>query len=222
MIELISIHIPKTGGRSIRRILRNIYGDSLDLRHEREHFFPEGTHAPPLEIDFPEDIRAIHAHLSITQFMPVIKEYQPKVITWIRNPVDRVISNYYFFMLRIRENKVEKKQLSKKNYSLLEYAAETRKGNKMATFLEGMDISDFYFIGILEQIGADVNKLVSMMGWPKNVKIIHINSNYKFKHNNDCTTQYKDINEKIRHEIALLNQEDIELYHEVKKMRGIV
>ena len=98
MIELISLHIPKTGGRSLRRVLKNVYGDTLDLRQEIHDFYPDVKTSPPLEDDFPDHTRAIHAHLSIRHFMPIIQAHNPKVITWIREPVERMISNYYFFI----------------------------------------------------------------------------------------------------------------------------
>jgi hypothetical protein len=221
MIELISLHIPKTGGRSFRRILKNIYGDALDLRHEIRQFYANPKHAPPIEVDFPENIRAIHAHLSIAQFMPVIEECQPKVVTWIRNPVDRVISNYYFFMKRIRDQNVDGKQLGKKDFSLLDYAAERGKENKLLAFMTGIDLDEFFFIGVLEQMKSDVKELSSKMGWPDKIKTFHANSNYDFKYNNDCKTQYADIDDKMRSEIARLNDLDIKLYNDVLKMRGI-
>ncbi len=120
MIELISLHIPKTGGRSVRRVLKNIYGDSLDLRHEKNEFFPDNKQTPPLDPGVPQHIRAIHAHLSIRQFMPIIEAHRPRVITWVREPVERLISNYYFFMKRIRLNlNIAENQLGKKDYSFL-------------------------------------------------------------------------------------------------------
>ena len=44
-VELISIHIPKTGGRSFHEVLKQVFGASLDQRYEKQHFFPEdGNH----------------------------------------------------------------------------------------------------------------------------------------------------------------------------------
>lgn len=220
-IELISIHIPKTGGRSFGEVLKKEYGNTLDMRHEREDFYPDGRFGD-LKLDiFPSHIRCLHCHLSARQLMPLIKEHRPKVITWLRNPVDRIISNYYYFMQRIREGKANERQMKKRDYSVVEYAAEGRKSNRMSAFLEGMDLKDFYFLGVLENFNADMKELSEKMGWSYSGTPIHENSNIDFKMNNDCTTQFKDIDKFIRFELEELNNRDMEMYNEVKAMRGI-
>ena len=102
-IELISIHIPKTAGRSFHEVLKRVYGGSLDKRYEKKHFFPDPVKKEQLSGVLPAGIRGIHGHLTISQVRHLIDKNQPKVITWVRNPVDRVISNYYYFMKRIRD-----------------------------------------------------------------------------------------------------------------------
>ena len=220
-IELISIHIPKTGGRSFLKVLEQVYGNALDIRHEREHFFPDGRFSQIKNDIFPDHIRGIHAHLSVSQLMPVIEKHGPRVVTWLRDPVERVISNYYFFMKRLRTGNANERQLRKKNYTLLKYATEGKKNNRMAAFLEGMELHDFFFIGILERFDADMEELITKMEWPRTKGFSHINSNADFKYNNDCKTQYSDIDDEMRYEIALHNDLDIKLYNDVKEMRGI-
>ncbi len=60
------------------------------------------------------------------------------------------------------------------------------------------------------------------MGWPEKIKAFHANSNIDFKYNNDCKTQYNDIDEAMRQEIARINAKDMALYQEIKKMRGLL
>jgi len=202
-------------------IYKQIYGDALDLRNERDQFYPDREFLMPLNLEFPDHIRGIHAHLTVEQVRPIIEKYNPKVIVWLRDPVDRVISNYYFFMKRIRQGRAPERQLRKKDVTLLEYARKPRKTNKISDFLKGMELEDFFFIGLLERFEEDILELASKMGWTQQITFPHTNSNVDFKLNNDCKTQYKDIDEKMRQEIARLNHIDVKLYNDVKKMRGI-
>jgi hypothetical protein len=220
-LELLSVHIPKTGGRSFGEVLKREYGDATDLRQRRSDFFPDGRFGE-LKLDvFPSHIRCIHSHLSVRQLMPLIDKYSPKVITWLRDPVERIISNYYFFMQRIREGNANEKQMRKRDYTFMEYATEGRKSNRMSEILEGLELKDFFFIGILENFDADLKELSAKMGWSYSGVPIHKNSNYDFKMNNDCATQYKDIDKFMRFDLEQLNHRDVELYNEVKAMRGI-
>lgn len=222
MLELISIHIPKTGGRSVRRVLKKVYGDSLYLRHEEKDYANRGRSAQPLEPDFPDHIRALHVHLGVSQLMPVIEAYNPKVITWLRDPVERVISNYFFLMKRADEKIAKGRQLDNAGISLMEYVRHPRKDNKIAKFLEGMELKDFYFIGLLEKLEEDVAELSKMMGWKKKVRTFHTNDNTDYKNNNELPTRYHEITNSMRQEIAEINREDVELYEEVKRIRGII
>jgi hypothetical protein len=63
--------------------------------------------------------------------------------------------------------------------------------------------------------------LASKLEWPEISAIPRINDSSFFKRNNDCKTQFEDIDEGMREEIASLNKKDIKLYEDIKKMRGI-
>lgn len=220
MLELISIHIPKTGGRSFYEILSQVYGSALDQRQSRKDFLP-GLINQHLDDSLSSDIKVIHGHLTVEQANKVIIKFHPKVVTWVRNPIDRIISNYYFFMKRIRDGKAAEKQKKKINFSLIEYARLPSRRNKMVEILHGLPLEEFYFIGIFEQFENDIRELATKLGWPKPHKVPHINDGSFFKYNNDCTTQYNDIDEQMRHEIASFNKFDIKLYKDIKKIRGI-
>lgn len=220
-VEFISIHIPKTGGRSFHAVLRQVYGDSLDRRYEKEHFFLKGNRKAAGIITLPEGIRGIHGHLTIKQVRHIIESDGPRVVTWVRDPVERVISNYYYFMKRIREGEVKEKQRAKADMTLHEYAIQPKRQNRMSMILDGMQPEDFFFIGITERFEEDLRALCRMMGWPEMEEVPHINVLASFKLNNDCATQYRDIDDSMRNDIAALNAEDMILYEKIKKMRGI-
>ena len=61
MVEIISIHIPKTAGKTFQKILQEIYADKLDPRHGRKHFFPKKILRNRLQTA--PGITVVHGHL---------------------------------------------------------------------------------------------------------------------------------------------------------------
>lgn len=220
-LEIISVHIPKTAGRSFREILTQVYGPSLDERYKKEHFFKNDKEQVSIGKSIPKNLRGIHGHLTINQLKELINRYDPRVITWVRDPVERVISNYYFLMKRISLGIVNEKVKRKKDLTLIEYAEKPRNINRMSRTLSGLSIHDFFFIGIVERFEADVRELAEKMNWPGNLEIPHTNSNAGFKHSNVCATLFDEIDDTIKDRIAELNQDDMHLYKKIIKMRGI-
>lgn len=221
MIELISIHIPKTAGSSFFQLLKKVYGREKILKVYGMRGIPEN-----LELSiFPEDdvrqARVVHGHFCYTQMKAFIEENQLRMITWLRDPVDRVISNYYYSMFRIREGKAKPEKEGHKHFSLLEYANIPSSRNMMSWFLEGSNLSDFFFIGLKESLQDDLLELGKKLQWPENIVIPHRKDAADFIRNNDCTTQFDDINTPMKEEIASLNEDDIRLYEEVKKIRAL-
>ena len=186
-LEIISIHIPKTGGTSFWRLLEHIYGPQAVQR-----VFPKNyqTFTP---ITVKSSIRALHGHFRYSKLTQQVElSTQVKLISWVRNPVDRVISNYYY--------RIEKDEMKK--VGLLNYASRPTARNRMGHHLTGMDLSNFFFIGILEKFWEDCSQLGHMMNWPG------------FPHFWENMSGYEDkqVSRQVRDEIRALNKEDEEIY----------
>ncbi len=215
MIELISIHIPKTAGSSFFQLLKKVYGKEYVMK----------INVPEPDMDFHSvrdtgQAKVIHGHIRVSQLEDVIREDDPRIITWLRNPVDRVISNYYFSMQRIREGKAVERKSNTMAYSLPEYAALDENRNKASWFLEGISLEELFFVGLYEEFMSDTGRLGKMLGWGGNQKIPHRKSSSSFIENNDCTTQFRDINAEMKKEIATLNSIDVALYEEALRLRN--
>jgi hypothetical protein len=217
MLELISIHIAKTGGRSFYEILRNEYGDELDQRNSRVDFFPDKDYSNALINRIPEYIRVIHGHLHYIHVKDIHEKYKPKIVTWLREPVDRVISNYYFMIQRVNEDGEKHPQYSKRGHSLIEYAHDSVP-NKMSKCLRGINAEDLFFIGFQETFDEDVKRLAGKLGWKKEIPDVHLNAGSGFDSYEHAPTKREDITQEMRNEIATLNKKDIALYREVKRL----
>ena len=213
-LELISLHIPKTAGTSFRKILEKQYGPALtrlDIRNGK--LLVDGKLFWGSSL--PAKSKVIHGHFmypALRQCLAEGKE-KPKMITWLRHPVERVISNYYYLAERMaRELNEEEKGLNllmKMQKSLPEYAESDFARNRMSKFLEGTEPEDFFFIGLSERFESDVKELAALLGW-KPGELPHVNK----------TGDYREgIDPEILERIAALNEKDMELYERVIALR---
>lgn len=209
-LELISIHIPKTAGTSFRNTLIGVYGEKgvvrLDIELQRqdvrlnEHLYSERQ--------LPAGTRVVHGHFSY----PLFRQHfdapaSLPVITWLRDPVERVISNYFYLSKRLKEELDEERKglniLNKMQRSLLEYASFEPAQNRMSKFLRGMDLTDFLFVGIQEDYDASLQRLAGLLHW-EDYPVFHYNKTGSERPNR--------VSEKERDIIRSLNQDDIALY----------
>lgn len=222
MTELVSIHIPKTAGSSLFRLLKLVYGREAVTRINtmgRSQSEISKLKPGPGNSGFG---MVIHGHIRISELEDVIRRDHPKIITWMRDPVDRVISNYYFAMNRIREGKAPSRKAYTINYSLTEYAAIQENRNRAAYLLENTPLDQLFFIGLYEQYEDDIRLLGNMLGWPENMDIPHLKQTNISMVENNCKTQFQDITDEMRNELARLNSIDVDLYRKVKTIRNSI
>jgi hypothetical protein len=213
-IELVSVHIPKTAGTSFRHSLLTAYGKKavarLDIHLEDETIKLNERRFQ--ESQFPASIKVLHGHFS-PYLLRKHFALEPKIpfITWLRDPVERVASNYFYLSQRLKEElQEERKQLnilSKMQRSLLEYAQADINRNRMHDFLHGMLLSEFTFVGIQEHFSEDLATLADLMNW-KSPTVFHHNK----------TASYK-LSEEERRLIGSWNQLDVKLYQDGLKLR---
>jgi hypothetical protein len=214
MIELVSIHIPKTAGRSFKAILDSIY-DNTKLANFDLKNYPDKS-VPPVEqflSQLDDTINVIHGHFQFNEINTLKNINNVKIVTWLRDPVERVISNYCFFKKRISLALNNPDLQKRKNESLLEYASLDGSRNRMHRFLDGLNLNNIFFIGITESFETDLNFLAKKLNWGP-IEIPRINDNSEFKSGLPAVTQQE---KKI---IFDLNQIDIELYRKALEMRN--
>jgi hypothetical protein len=170
MIELISIHIPKTAGTSFYDILMQVYGDGLSPSYKRRDLYPVEGGPCLLEGKLDPGLRILHGHFTWPE---VKRHYTPghtKIITWLRDPVERVVSNYQFFIHRLHNPDlnpmVADLNVHRKEEPLTTYAALPENRNRMTQFLHGLRVEDFFFIGFTASFSQDVVRLGALLEWP--------------------------------------------------------
>ncbi len=213
MIELISIHIPKTGGTSFYHILQQVYGESVTISFRRRDYLSILERFGSLERGLGPGIRAVHGHLYYSELAPLHRASGARVICWLRHPVDRVASNYRFFRHRLLNPELnpEVYELNKHRLgeSLLEYAALDENRNRMSRFLEGIALEELFFIGFLEDFDNGLQQLGRRLGWPPAAPQ-HINKG--------ALNAPSLLDAGLFDELAALNREDMELYEAARRL----
>jgi hypothetical protein len=215
--ELISLHIPKTAGTSFRNILKTNYGEEqvvrLDINAKGEIRVNEMIyHKKSLP-----DVRVIHGHFV---YQDLIKNFKlPEnynLITWVRDPVERVVSNFYYLEARIKELLDEEHNnlniLSKLQRTLIEYARAEINRNRQTKFLTGSKLEDFDFIGICEFFEQELIRLSTVLNWVDIPMALY---------HNKTKTKEKQLPENVLNEIRELNKDDVHLYNEALNIRKV-
>jgi len=212
-LELISVHIPKCGGTTFSDILRRIYGDK----------YSHVTDISQLN-DIDKNMQCIHGHY---YFNPEWLKIYPnaKICTWIRNPVDRLISYYYYWgnyrfgpgvspnhnhlMMRVRK------------YSIFEFAKQEYMQNRMFDFIEKISLDEIAFIGEVENYNSDLKRLAKIMNWD-HLLIQKYNVLNATNYNKKVFDKEIIITNKDRQELADILEKDMRRYEYIKQYKGSI
>lgn len=156
---ILSVHIPKTAGVSIRNFLKEHYGAGFVLSYWQvtDAF---GRVLP----EVPASAACVHGHFVADHLAARFPD--ASLVTWVRDPVDRVVSSYYH---RLRDpdwqNSVCRK-VHEEKLSLVEFAELPEMRNEMANFMGRKQPADFAFIGIMEQFDLSLSIFSEQFGLP--------------------------------------------------------
>lgn len=216
MIKLISLHIPRTAGTTFYKILSQVYGEELSISIRRKDAevisnIKNGTHSK-----LSPNIKVIHGHLYYEEVKKIHLKDKLKIISWLREPVSRVISNYRFFMDGLhnpaKNPSVYELNKHRINETLLEFAQIEENQNRMSKFLSGIKLEDLFFVGMLETFEKDLNRLSKRLNWPE-IEVPHLN-NVPYENNKD----YK-VDKNLVRKLEDLNALDMEMYNHVLRMK---
>lgn len=211
---LLFMHIPKTGGQSLRGVIKKQY--NLEETY-RCPFMEEKV--IELTEEFRNSLKFIYGH-----FLFGTHEYFPKPFTYItllRNPVERFISAYYH-ILRVPTNRMHDKV---KNLSLEEFIdsddfnlqAEPNVQTRFFCGKEPLSLETakknmeehFSVVGITELFAESLFFMKEQFGWE--------NIQYRTKNVGNNRPKKKQASQEVLDKIAAKNYLDIELYNYARK-----
>ena len=213
-VELVSLHIPKTCGTSFRNTLKAVYGNKAVKRLDINNNLLKIDEKIYVKSSLKSNVKVIHGHFKFNSVFEKIEllETTP-VIVWLRDPVERVISNY-FYLKKIIQEKIKPSDNDgnlgdRMLKSLTEYAEVKQNRNRISKFLTGANLEDLFFIGIVENYENDLAKLSELLNWKK-YPILKHNQTSKIK-------PIVSMEEKAL--IRSLNENDIKLYNTALKIK---
>lgn len=235
-LKIISSHIPRTGGNLFRNVLYDIFGAraaNVNVRdrvlYDEKYFTKKedfllyedyGDHPTWNKYELTPSVdtkhfQCIHGHFRLGKYSDLSSH---KLVTWLRNPIDRLISEYYFLKSSPSHHNPIQNKIIEEELSLYEYCELEFSKNIYGKYIEG-NFEKINFIGITESYNDSLKKFEKMFG----VKIEDSNypyfdvesgdSDFKNTIQNSKWDLYKEEYEKIdRGFIENLNRDDMEIY----------
>jgi hypothetical protein len=214
---LVHLHMPKTGGTTLKKIIYKNY--------DRNKVFDVYVDRPKLPATLAnltkKQVQCIQGHFPFG----VHKHFNKKAayITMLREPIDRIISEYYFIK-NIPWHNLHSKV---KNMSLVQYQNSLAKSNLQTRYILGgpfereltnkdlekakkILVTHFSMVGITELFDESTFLMKETLGWQ--------NISYEKANVTKKRLSKKQISPKVIQQIAANNKLDLQLYAFGKKL----
>lgn len=194
---ILSIHIPKTAGTTFRELLQAHFLDRICL-----HYYGPMDYNGARLAEIPARIDCLHGHFTARRFLD--RYAHPALVTWLRHPVERVVSEYEH-LKRSPDPSSGLSQLIAAGGTLVDFAEHAYARNTQARYIDGVPIEQFAFMGISELFDLELARLAHATG-------LHLPSGLRSNVNPHKTRLYYPISAAERRQIEALNREDFQLY----------
>lgn len=156
---IISVHLPKSGGTSVRGSLERQFGARALFDYGRG---PLGPDRDLVEPGLPAGIELVHGHFRPARYEAVQPAFR---FTFLRQPVDLLLSFYFFWRTMPHEGQALHRRFLDERPTLEAFAAwEPIRRLTSETFFGGYDMARFDFIGFHETRGPDMLMLNAVAG----------------------------------------------------------
>jgi hypothetical protein len=167
---VVSVHVPKSAGTSFRRILGEICGariwDNYGTIFSRDRARPELV---------PKGVRFIHGHFLADAFDDLFPDR--RLVTWVRHPVERLVSNYHHFIRAPDMRDACCRELHERALGLRQFADLGWMRNETSRYLAQKPVEDFAFVGIAEHFHESIQNFCRIFGFRDVLRIPHENVN---------------------------------------------
>jgi len=207
-MTLISVYIPETAGAAFGELLKVHFGDRICLHYYAPYRYDPFTSSMVRLESIPSQIDCLHGHFLARRFLDLI--HDSRLVTWLRDPVERVISEYEF----LKANPDSQSGLSRLisgGASLLDFAENEYARNTQARYVDGVPLSQFAFVGVSERFEKELSRFADLTG----ICLLDedkVDAGAKWRRSHP-------IDGGLRKRLLDLNQEDFALYKAAEESR---
>jgi hypothetical protein len=165
-MPLISVHLPKTAGVSLRTVLAENFGAGLKLDYQdgplnKDPWLRKQAVMQDALALAERDVAAqtcIHGHFLPLKYLLLAHKTPCQFVTWMRHPVERLISHYHYWLQVYQPTSAFAlhKQVVEEGWTLERFCLSQEMRNTYSQFLWGFPLEYFEFIGITEFYDSDL------------------------------------------------------------------
>jgi hypothetical protein len=226
---ILFVHIPKAAGAHLKAVLDRIYtpeqichdyDDRIAVPSSPYHTSPVSWRRRTNDLlrTLSPRVEMIYGHFAVTKYFDLLPS--ARLMTWVREPVARLISMYFF--LRTLEDVPGLDhviQSAAKRVSFAEFVEIPVNQNMMTRlYLHPARADDFEFIGMQEHCEDDLSERGRRLGWPNVPRSSErVNSN-PFPGYREAVREIRSDGDLIRR-IERMNRADVEFHRECLDLR---
>lgn len=201
---LVSIHIPKTAGSTLLRVLAERFGD----RFQRAYQPPRpGLHRTESD-GWPDiaDPACIHGHAIFDRFAWVTGVPDASFVVFLRDPLAGAVSLWRY------KKRTEPRSSSEEPFSMAldEYLLEEYNNNRYCQWIARSErrLEEFLLAGVVERFDESMEVLCHLLGWPA----------MNYGHENRSEGKEPAVSISVRKQFRTRNAEDYALWQRAQTL----
>ncbi len=154
--KFVFVHIPRSAGTTFEVMLSKYFHNIRRLNIKGSMFMMYDDHKRAQEIKRDglfENRDVVYGHFPYQQYYYLKEKYGWNLITWIRDPIEQLISHYSWIHFRQAPDKVTELDRKVRGMSIEEFS---RYSSNFYTRWTGRDPSVFDFIGVVEKFDESI------------------------------------------------------------------